>query len=516
MPRSGPLAEGTRPVASRFSISSYLYRVLCPNISVADTPAGPMSSTSDHHEAPHGWFAGVLNSIPLPSMFRSADTDEKRRRRRSRRGTDQKQPTLKQEVASLKGALEEKEDFERALRQEIDALGDNLREEDTQRKYLSDQVFAWQQYSGSQKAEIDRQGATIRNQQQQIQALRQGQDLRSFSETTGPAHDRMQQRLNRLRPRIQTWSRSLLGKAARVPAHQLATSEHVPRPSYEVIFGQICDGSTTWGDIERSKLTVCDIIVAIASNIVVELGICHPLGPCTQQMHHGFSSMLWDTMFASRDSGTQHRKAAKQWQAACLRMYNSSRGVTSSLGTAEEKSNIAEGFIQGTCLAVSQTLQPILDVVLGDGNRNVFDSGENLEKLRDIVAEAVDIGRNLGELRADLIIMNNRWFQHRSDPDGFISPSDLGARIDPRFSAEEEESQAICRAKVGIVLFPGLLKYGNDDGERWDSWTVWTPAKVQLIRVEAEGMSADQGCGLRKSLSFSRSRSASPYISASS
>ena len=36
------------------------------------------------------------------------------------------------------------------------------------------------------------------------------------------------------------------------------------------------------------------------------------------------------------------------------------------------------------------------------------------------------------------------------------------------------------RLRVDLVLSPGFLKYGNDNAENLDDWSVWTPAIVEV------------------------------------
>lgn len=66
-------------------------------------------------------------------------------------------------------------------------------------------------------------------------------------------------------------------------------------------------------------------------------------------------------------------------------------------------------------------------------------------------------------------------------------------RMKGRFMEEDEDSEDGFR--VDIVLRPGFLKYGNDEGEHFGKFAVWIPAELELRELgssEAGGSSDTQ------------------------
>lgn len=179
-----------------------------------------------------------------------------------------------------------------------------------------------------------------------------------------------------------------------------------------------------------------------------------------------------------------NQRAAKIWQAACLGMYASSIAVTDEFGSAEDKAAAREEYIDNIMSTISTALKPIFD-----HNNLDFTDKECARKLRDLIVQAVKIGDVLGELHSGLVLMDKAWFRRhaheKGDEEGRVSPSLLGSRIDVK---AEPDGRLMIKAKVAVILFPGLLKYGSDDGESWDSWSVWIPAKVQLMEIETEAL----------------------------
>ncbi|KAK4446754.1 hypothetical protein QBC34DRAFT_427817 [Podospora aff. communis PSN243] len=323
-----------------------------------------------------------------------------------------------------------------------------------------------------------------------IQALREGRDRhRPFLEPIAPTHTHMQHRLNTLRLRIQAWSESVLGEAAQIPAHEVTSAAEGYRlPGLVAAFKNICCKATLDSrHLERSQLLLVDIVRGITAKILFDLAVCHPLGPCAKPARDRFSA-LFDTTSIGPDFKLQHNKAAKAWEAVCLNMYHSSHPVADTLGSAQDRAVAARRHMFWITVTINEALLPVLDAALPRGGhklRPTKDSGPEevqvTSALNDIVAEAMDIGRVLGQLCAGRVAMDKAWFEENADKDGFISPSEMGERIEARFSSKAGKLRESAKARAGIVLFPGLLKYGDEYGQNWDHWTVWGSAEVQLF-----------------------------------
>jgi len=74
---------------------------------------------------------------------------------------------------------------------------------------------------------------------------------------------------------------------------------------------------------------------------------------------------------------------------------------------------------------------------------------------------------------SELQILSKPWFDHNNR---LFVPND--PRVKSRLGDEDYDPQD--RLRVDLILSPGFLKYGNDNAENIDDWSVWTPAIVEV------------------------------------
>lgn len=357
----------------------------------------------------------------------------------------------------------------------------------------------------------------IRQQDDKIQSLQQGQDFRSRYTVTGAPHELMQRRLNQLRTKIQFWARKLFGKdwesgrvASSIIFDSIDTSGCHDMSEFEKVLDRIiCRGSEHQTKSPREVLQdikVQDAIAAIASHVVVEQAVLNPLASCTRKMQDAMGPGIYKVMsdndastgtvinqfqplllthgYEIRDEtnsipGIEHRRAAKIWQAECMKFYNSDE----IFGTAEEKTGAIEQRVESVFSAVSLALRPVIEHY----QLTLFDWEGCKGILRNAIRDAIQIGRDLSDLHSGLVLMDKTWLgKNHTDENGLISPNLLGSRIEYLPNTTLPEGDRVIKAKLSIVLFPGLLKYGSDDGENWDSWTAWVPARLQLTDMMIE------------------------------
>lgn len=99
------------------------------------------------------------------------------------------------------------------------------------------------------------------------------------------------------------------------------------------------------------------------------------------------------------------------------------------------------------------------------------DHEKRLQRLLEFVEAAGDLAVVLSRQAAKLEIMDKSWFERSP----FVCNDD---RMKGRFAEEDEESED--GFQVDIVLRPGFLKYGNDQGESLEKYAVWIPAMLDL------------------------------------
>ncbi|KAF5570128.1 hypothetical protein FPANT_13803 [Fusarium pseudoanthophilum] len=301
----------------------------------------------------------------------------------------------------------------------------------------------------------------VRRLESEVKSLQQGQDFRSYYAEAGTPHDKLQRQLRNLRQEIIAWSRVTQRDLLNVAAvdEELEKVLGLEKTRELINNKDLC---------QEVPITTSDIFAAIASNIIVEQAVLNPLISCTSEFRNAMNSKVYEMMSSDRSSRAVNQKAAKMWQSACLKMYD----LSDEFGSEHEKKAAREQSIDDITSMVFKALE------IG------FNDQAHQPKLRNSISLAVDIGKTLGQSLSGLVPMNKGWLQEYVDADGYISASTLGSRIEPRYPPDG--GKTIIKGKVALVLFPGLLKYGSDDGEHWDSWTVWTPAKVHLMDEQIE------------------------------
>ncbi|RSM15086.1 hypothetical protein CDV31_005167 [Fusarium ambrosium] len=305
----------------------------------------------------------------------------------------------------------------------------------------------------------------IRRLESEVKSLQQGQDFRSYYAEAGTPHDQVQLHLRNIRHDIIAWSR-MIQRDSKSKTNVSALGEQLDKV---LGFGK-ARGLINNEDSRREvPITVSDLFAAIASNIIVEQAILNPLISCTLEFRNTMNSKIYAMMSSDRSSRV-NQKAAKMWQSACLKMYD----LSDEFGSKHEKEIAREQCIDDIIFMVSKALR------LESHGQAPY------SKLRRSIRLAVDIGKELGQSLSGLVPMNKGWLHEHVDGDGYISVSTMGSRIEPR--SPPDGGKAIVKGKVALVLFPGLLKYGSDDGEHWDSWTVWIPAKIHLMDEQIENI----------------------------
>jgi hypothetical protein len=79
-------------------------------------------------------------------------------------------------------------------------------------------------------------------------------------------------------------------------------------------------------------------------------------------------------------------------------------------------------------------------------------------------------------LQSGIELMDFKWFEQNH-----LSFSSTDHRMELR--SIDEGSDSKMEGEIAIVLCPGLLKWGRDNAENWNSWSVWTRARVEVFEL---------------------------------
>lgn len=120
------------------------------------------------------------------------------------------------------------------------------------------------------------------------------------------------------------------------------------------------------------------------------------------------------------------------------------------------------------CASVCKT---ILDIV-NDISLKYTGFSADGNSLHLIVKQASQLSILFGKLQSRLELVDLHWFEKNN-----LKFSSFDTRMILRSPPSDEllEYQGV----IAILLSPGLLKWGRDNGDNWENWSVWTPAKVE-------------------------------------
>lgn len=133
----------------------------------------------------------------------------------------------------------------------------------------------------------------------------------------------------------------------------------------------------------------------------------------------------------------------------------------------EPTSSLRQEFHKAVADEIEEVVGPIARKHFPDRG----DHENRLQGLLEFVEAAGDLAVVLSRQAAKLEIMDKSWFERSP----FVCDDD---RMKGRFAEEDEESEE--GFQVDIVLRPGFLKYGNDEGESLEKYAVWIPAMLDL------------------------------------
>ena len=124
-----------------------------------------------------------------------------------------------------------------------------------------------------------------------------------------------------------------------------------------------------------------------------------------------------------------------------------------------------EGFLR-------KVLLPITNAYFRD--RTAEESSLQEAWLREIIGNAMKLAAKISQQASKLVIIDKEWFQENGRQ---LVPSD--DRMKDRLGDGDNDNPR-ADLMVDLILTPGFLKYGNDNAEYLDQYSVWMPAKVDV------------------------------------
>jgi hypothetical protein len=102
------------------------------------------------------------------------------------------------------------------------------------------------------------------------------------------------------------------------------------------------------------------------------------------------------------------------------------------------------------------------------------------DRLFALVVKAASLSRELGFLKAGVSMMSYQVL------------SDVSAGVRQQWATlqneDGKEAESRFQGVIAMVLYPGLLKWGRDDGSDCETWSVYSQAKIEMLSEEHVAM----------------------------
>lgn len=167
----------------------------------------------------------------------------------------------------------------------------------------------------------------------------------------------------------------------------------------------------------------------------------------------------------------ENESRAYKWRASTFTAYERCQfwAPLDPSAAPEPTASLRSAFYRAVADEIEATVGPIARKHFPDRT----DHAQRLQRTMEFVEAAGALAATLSRQAAKLEIIDKAWFERSRT--AFVCADD---RMQGRFAEEDEDEQD--GFQVDIVLRPGFLKYGNDDGEDLEKYAVWIPAMLDL------------------------------------
>lgn len=167
----------------------------------------------------------------------------------------------------------------------------------------------------------------------------------------------------------------------------------------------------------------------------------------------------------------ENESRAYKWRASTFTAYERCQfwAPLDPSAAPEPTASLRQAFYHTIADEIEATVGPIARKHFPDRS----DHAQRLQRTMEFVSAAGAIAATLSRQAAKLEIIDKAWFERSRT--AFVCADN---RMQGRFAEEDEDEPD--GFQVDIVLRPGFLKYGNDDGEDLEKYAVWIPAVLDL------------------------------------
>lgn len=302
----------------------------------------------------------------------------------------------------------------------------------------------------------------------QISNLEQGQDFRSKGGHTGPEHGTIQIEIATMRSHLKNWVHKTFDVFRFQNDPKAVTVENFPFekfPEFQDRLNEICGRNVRPAQFAQMRVNILHLIEAVVADIIFKDVLLKPLNGCELLFKQEVETQLFEFMVYA------HGKEARNWQASCLKSYEEQDTWPPYFNDSTERHKHRDEFCQSIRGSILNIVGRIVDTYC---SRKADDGESGDDALFHVVKEASNLSVKLGMLQSGIELMDFKWFEQNH-----LSFSSTDHRMELR--SIDEGSDSKMEGEIAIVLCPGLLKWGRDNAENWNSWSVWTRARVEVF-----------------------------------
>ncbi|PUU75809.1 hypothetical protein B9Z19DRAFT_1130733 [Tuber borchii] len=233
-------------------------------------------------------------------------------------------------------------------------------------------------------------------------------------------------------------------------------------PEFKRELEEVSWDNSDWSSKELFKAS--HLVQAVLGNMICREIFSSPFWGTPLDFHRQFEDMYWMKNRIDRAEAQRWRASSLQTLHSCTRWPFSGQEFYRLKSCKEQ---LATDIVRN----IEEVLRPITTAHYPSLSTRELSAQST--RLHGIVKHAQALGEKMSMQSSKLEIFSKSWFNNTNRL--FIAND---SRVKSRLGDEDYDPQDLLR--VDLVLSPGFLKYGNDNAENIDDWSVWTPAIVEI------------------------------------
>ncbi|KAG0124761.1 hypothetical protein HOY82DRAFT_673416 [Tuber indicum] len=291
----------------------------------------------------------------------------------------------------------------------------------------------------------------------QMEELRQlqAQDYERSKGATGELHEAISSQFRKIFAQCSRWARDYFNI-------KMVDFDISKFPEFKRELEEVSWSNSDWGS--KVLFNASHLVQAVLGNMICDQIFSSPFSGTPQGFRQEFQDM-YEIKYSI------DRAEAQRWRASSFQTLYSSKRWPLNSNESHSLRTYKQHHANDIYWYIDEVLRPIITAYYP--NLSDQEADVQKERLLSIVEDAKALGEKISKQSSELRMLSKSWF---SENNRLFTLDDV--RMESRLGNDEYDPQDDLR--VDLILFPGFLKYGNDNAENLDDWNVWTPAIVEI------------------------------------